>query len=148
VALHQDALGALDRGTTAERALEVVVLGEAAEDDVNRALPLERVGIGDVGDMPRFDASLTKAGSGSWIRTITGQAASWTIFSIKPSAWSELAPKPTSATSGRSLAVTAPTSSTSISRAITSWPSPATIGATRASRSRRSFAIRTRRCST
>jgi hypothetical protein len=29
VALHQDALGTLDEGTTPERAFEVVVLGEA-----------------------------------------------------------------------------------------------------------------------
>ena len=44
-------------------------------------------------------------------------------------------------------AVTAPTSSTSISRAITSCPRAATIGATSAKRSARSFAISTRRCS-
>ena len=56
--------------------------------------------------MPRFDASRTNAGSGAWIRTMTGQAASWTILSIRPSAWSELSPSPTSATSGRSRAVT------------------------------------------
>ncbi len=30
VALHQDALGTLDEGTTPERAFEVVVLGEAS----------------------------------------------------------------------------------------------------------------------
>jgi len=44
---------------------------------------------------------------------MTGQAASRTILSISPRAWSELAPSPTSATSGR---------------AITSWPSATTIG--------------------
>ena len=36
---------------------------------------------------------------------MTGQAASRTIVSISPSACSELAPSPTSATSGRSRAV-------------------------------------------
>ena len=40
VALHQDALGPLGHGATPERALEVVVLGEAAQDDVDRALPV------------------------------------------------------------------------------------------------------------
>jgi hypothetical protein len=73
-------------------------------------------------ETPGLEASLTKAGSGAWSRTITGQAASCTIFSIGPSAWSELSPSPTSATSGRSRAVTAPMSATSISRAITSCP--------------------------
>jgi hypothetical protein len=72
---------------------------------------------------------------------MTGQAASCTIFSISWSACRELSPSPTRATSGRSLAVTAPTSATSIPRAMTSCPSAATIGATRASRSLRSLAI-------
>ena len=45
VALHQDPLGALDEGTTPERALEVVVLGEAAQHDVDRALPVVIVGV-------------------------------------------------------------------------------------------------------
>ena len=97
---------------------------------------------------PRFDASFTNAGSGVCSNTITGQAASRTILSIRSSACSELAPRPTSATSGRSRAVTAPTSSTSISRAMTSCPRAVTIGATSARRSFRSLAIRTRRCST
>src|SRR5437763_1978672 len=69
--------------------------------------------------MPRFDASLTKAGSGAWMRRITGHAASCTISSIRARACSELLPRPTRATSGCSLAVTTPTSGTSISRAIT-----------------------------
>ena len=33
--------------------------------------------------MPRFDASLTNSGSGAWMSTITGQADSCTIFSIR-----------------------------------------------------------------
>ena len=37
-------------GATAERALQVVVLGEAAQDDVDRALPVLDVGVGDVGE--------------------------------------------------------------------------------------------------
>lgn len=36
---HQDPLGAFDRGATAEGAFEVVVFGEASEDDVERGLP-------------------------------------------------------------------------------------------------------------
>jgi hypothetical protein len=62
--------------------------------------------------MPRLEASFTNAGSGAWMRTITGQAASCTIFSIRVRACWELSPSPTSATSGRSRAVTGPTSST------------------------------------
>ena len=50
VAFHQDPLGALGEGTAPECALEVVVLGEAAQDDVDRALPVASVGVGDVGE--------------------------------------------------------------------------------------------------
>src|SRR5215211_277307 len=96
--------------------------------------------------MPRRDASRMKPGFASWISKITGQKASLTILSISLSACWELSPSPTSATSGRSRAVTGPTSSTSISRAITSCPRAATIRATRASRSRLSLAMSTRRC--
>src|SRR3954470_1664439 len=78
---------------------------------------------------------------------MTGQAASRTILSISSSACSELSPSPTRATSGRSRAVTSPTWSASISRAITSCPRSITIAATGARRSLRSLAIRTRRCS-
>ena len=45
VAFHQDALGALGEGAAPERAFEVVVLGEAAQDDVDRALPVLDVGV-------------------------------------------------------------------------------------------------------
>src|SRR5215211_3377038 len=68
--------------------------------------------------MPRREASRTKLGFGSWMSRMTGQKASWTIFSMSSSACWELSPSPTRATSGRSLAVTGPTSSTSISLAI------------------------------
>jgi hypothetical protein len=75
--LHQDALGSLGDRSAAERALEVVVLGEPTQHDVDRALPIVDLGVGDVGaEMPRFEASLTKAGSGAWSRRITGHAAS------------------------------------------------------------------------
>jgi len=49
VAFHQDALGALGERPTPERAFKVVVLGEAAQHDVDRALPVVDVGVGDVG---------------------------------------------------------------------------------------------------
>src|SRR5579872_4632411 len=64
---------------------------------------------------------------------------------MRSRACSDERPSPTSATSGCSLAVTAATSRTSTSRAITSCPSPATTWASSSSRSRRSFAIRTRK---
>jgi hypothetical protein len=38
---------------------------------------------------PRLDASLTKSGSGAWSRTITGQAASLTIFERVRGGWPE-----------------------------------------------------------
>jgi hypothetical protein len=47
--LHQDALRPLGDGSAAECALEVVVLGEPAEHDVDRALPVVDVGVGEVG---------------------------------------------------------------------------------------------------
>src|SRR5215218_4118205 len=86
VALHQDPLGALGDRPTHERTFQIVVLGEPAQHDVDRALPVPGVGVGDVGEDARCDASLTKRGSGAWMRRITGHAASWTIFSIRPSA--------------------------------------------------------------
>src|SRR4051794_13103141 len=46
--LHQDALCPLGDRSTAERALEVVVLRESAEHDVDRALPVLDVGVCDV----------------------------------------------------------------------------------------------------
>src|SRR5919108_1562165 len=52
VTLHQYPLGPLDHGPAPERALEVVVLGEAAQDDVDRALPVLRVGVRDIGENP------------------------------------------------------------------------------------------------
>ncbi len=45
VALHQDPLGSLGQGTAPECALEVLVLGEASEHDVDRALPVLDVGV-------------------------------------------------------------------------------------------------------
>ena len=56
VALHEDALGALRERPPAKRAFEVVELGEAAQDDVDRALPVLGVGVGDVGE----DAALRR----------------------------------------------------------------------------------------
>jgi hypothetical protein len=40
MSLHKDPLGPLRDGPPAEGALELVVLGEPAEDDVDRALPV------------------------------------------------------------------------------------------------------------
>ena len=38
VALHQDALGTFDQGAASEGSLEVLILGEASQNDVDRAL--------------------------------------------------------------------------------------------------------------
>ncbi|HMC93599.1 MAG TPA: hypothetical protein VKO16_02390, partial [Polyangia bacterium] len=83
---HQDALGALDQRAAPERALQVVKLSEAAQDDVDRALPVIDVGIVDVGKTPPLDASRIDARSGACNSTITGHAASRTILSISASA--------------------------------------------------------------
>jgi hypothetical protein len=45
---HQDAFGSFSDGTASECALQILVLGEAAEHDVDRALPLFAVPVGDV----------------------------------------------------------------------------------------------------
>ena len=50
VALHQDAFGSFGGGAASERAFEFVVFGEAAQDDVDRALPVVDVGVVDVGE--------------------------------------------------------------------------------------------------
>ena len=52
VAFHQDALGALDQRAACECALQVLELGEAAKHDVERALQLFGVSVGDVGEDP------------------------------------------------------------------------------------------------
>src|SRR4029077_4957640 len=50
ITLHQDPLGPLGDGSSAERALERVVLGETLQRDVDRALHLLQIrGVGDVG---------------------------------------------------------------------------------------------------
>ena len=48
VALHQDPLGAFDERAATKRALEVVILGEASQDDVDRALPVLDIRIADM----------------------------------------------------------------------------------------------------
>ena len=48
VAFHEDALGPLDHGAAAEGAFEVVVVGEPFQGDVDRALELLGVAVGDI----------------------------------------------------------------------------------------------------
>ena len=110
VAFHQDALRPLDDRPAPERALEVVVLGEAPERRCRSSSAVLRVSVRDVGEDTPLGRLADEGGVRPWSRAITGQAASRTICSISSSACSELAPRPTSATSGRSRAVTAPTS--------------------------------------
>jgi hypothetical protein len=47
--LHQDALGSLGDRAAAERALEVVILGEPAEHDVDRVLPVVDLRVAGLG---------------------------------------------------------------------------------------------------
>jgi hypothetical protein len=47
---HQDSLRLFDHRSAAESSLEVVVLGEALESDVDRALQLLRSGVDEVGE--------------------------------------------------------------------------------------------------
>ena len=48
VALHEDPLGSLGQRAAPECALEILILGEAPEHDVDRALPILDVGVADV----------------------------------------------------------------------------------------------------
>ena len=50
VALHHDPFGSLDGGAAAEGTLQVLELGEPAQDDLDRVLELVGVGVGDVGE--------------------------------------------------------------------------------------------------
>ena len=63
VALHQDALGPLDQRAAPEGSLQIVILGEAAQHDVDRALPVidvlvvdmrEHTPLGRLVDEPRI----------------------------------------------------------------------------------------------
>ena len=54
VAFHEDAFGAFDQRAASESAFEVVVFGEASQHDVDRALPVLDVGVGDVGEDAAF----------------------------------------------------------------------------------------------
>ena len=69
VALHENALRPLGHGSPAERSLEVVELGEAAQDDVDRALPIDGIAVGDVGE----DAALRCLLHEPWIRLVDEQ---------------------------------------------------------------------------
>ena len=117
---HEDPLRLLDRRAAAESPLQGLVFGEALERDLDRTLQLLGVAVDDVGEDPAFRRFADIRGILAESRAITGQEASRTISVIRSSECSECSPSPTSATSGRSLRVTAPTSATWISRAITS----------------------------
>ena len=62
---HENALGALDGGPTAERSLEVVVLREAPQNDVDGALPVGALTVGDVGEDPAWSATRSTRGAPS-----------------------------------------------------------------------------------
>jgi hypothetical protein len=64
VALHEYPLCALGDGATPERALQVVVLGEASQDDVDRALSVLSVGVADVGEDAALGGLLDEVGIG------------------------------------------------------------------------------------
>ena len=76
MAFHQDPLGALRDGSTAEGAFEIVILGEAPQHDVDRALPVLGVGVGDIGEDAALRGLFDEARIGAWMSRITGQAAS------------------------------------------------------------------------
>ena len=64
MAFHENALRSLGDRSAAEGAFEVVVLGEAAQNDVDRALSVLGVGIGDVGEHAAFGCLLDEVGVG------------------------------------------------------------------------------------
>src|SRR5664279_1004179 len=65
VTLHEDALGAFDLRAATERSLELVKFGEAAQDDVDRALPVLDVVIADLGKHATLGRFFDEAGIGS-----------------------------------------------------------------------------------
>jgi hypothetical protein len=62
VALHQDPLGALGQRAASECALQVVVLGEAAQHDFDRALPVIDVVVVDVREHPSLGSLADELG--------------------------------------------------------------------------------------
>src|SRR5664279_6134703 len=64
VTLHEDALGAFDLRAATERSLELVKFGEAAQDDVDRALPVLDVVIADLGKHATLGRFFDEAGVG------------------------------------------------------------------------------------
>jgi hypothetical protein len=46
--------GTLGQCATPERALEIVIISEAAQHDIDRALPLLDIRVADVGEHPSF----------------------------------------------------------------------------------------------
>ena len=64
MAFHQDALGALSQRAAPERSLEVVKFGEAAQHDVNRALPILDVVVADVSEHASLGGFLDELGVG------------------------------------------------------------------------------------
>lgn len=59
---HEDPLRLLDHGAARESTLEVVVLGEPAQDDVERRLELGDVVVGDVGEDPTLGGFVDELG--------------------------------------------------------------------------------------
>jgi hypothetical protein len=64
VAFHEDALRAFDLSSAAERAFEVVVLREAAQDDVDRALPVLDIVVTDVREHAALGGFFDESGIG------------------------------------------------------------------------------------
>ena len=106
LACHEVPFRLFDLDASPERPLEVLVLVEALEGDVDRALELVGVASMKQANTPRFAASLMNAGSGACRIEMSGHEASRTISERIASAYSELEPSPTTASLGCSLAVT------------------------------------------
>ena len=83
---HQDALCLLDRRSPAEGALEALVLAEALQRDVDRALQLLGRPFDDVREHAALSGLMDVRGSLAWSRAITGHDASRTISLISSSA--------------------------------------------------------------
>jgi hypothetical protein len=79
MSLHQNPLCALDQRPPRERAFEVLERGEAAQHDVDRALQLLRVAVGDVGKNAAFGRLVDEIAVVGLENRITGQAAARTI---------------------------------------------------------------------
>ena len=144
VALHQDPLGALGLCTAPESALQVVIFGEAAERDVESALKLLGGAVDDVGEHASLGSLVHERGVVALRPRSRGtRPRARCARSVRGRGSSSCRDRRARRRGAPSRSALLPRRHASIRRL--PMPSPETSVVTRATRSSRSFAIRTRR---